>query len=62
MCTWQLNETSIIVDAAKYIEELKQKVERLNGDIEAGQNSNHDDQNSWPAVILMTRILSLSQS
>lgn len=50
-----LNETSIIVDAAKYIEELKQKVERLNGDIEAGQNSNHDDQiNSWPAVAVET--------
>ena len=35
-----LNKTSIIVDASKYIEELKQKVERLNRDIAStAQNS-----------------------
>lgn len=37
---WQLNETSIIVDASKYIEELKQKVESLNQNIVSGQSSN----------------------
>ncbi|XP_050938750.1 uncharacterized protein LOC103496601 isoform X3 [Cucumis melo] len=36
----QLNKASIIVDASKYIEELKQKVERLNQDISTVQNSN----------------------
>ncbi|KAL0557035.1 hypothetical protein IC582_005553 [Cucumis melo] len=35
-----LNKASIIVDASKYIEELKQKVERLNQDISTVQNSN----------------------
>ncbi|XP_038884498.1 uncharacterized protein LOC120075304 isoform X3 [Benincasa hispida] len=37
----QLNKASIIVDASKYIEELKQKVERLNQDISTVQNSIH---------------------
>lgn len=37
---WKLNKTSIIVDASKYIEELKQKVERLNRNIAStAQNS-----------------------
>ncbi|XP_038884497.1 uncharacterized protein LOC120075304 isoform X2 [Benincasa hispida] len=36
-----LNKASIIVDASKYIEELKQKVERLNQDISTVQNSIH---------------------
>ncbi|XP_057979422.1 uncharacterized protein LOC131165539 [Malania oleifera] len=36
-----LNETSIIMDASKYIEELKQKVERLNQDVASPQNSHH---------------------
>ncbi|XP_044509689.1 uncharacterized protein LOC123228375 isoform X2 [Mangifera indica] len=35
-----LNKTSIIVDASKYIAELKQKVERLNQDMENAQTSN----------------------
>ncbi|XP_019053260.1 PREDICTED: uncharacterized protein LOC104597218 isoform X4 [Nelumbo nucifera] len=37
-----LNKTSIIVDASKYIEELKEKVEKLNQDIAAAQNSSND--------------------
>ncbi|XP_022993986.1 uncharacterized protein LOC111489817 isoform X3 [Cucurbita maxima] len=37
----QLNKASIIVDASKYIEELKQKVERLNQDISTVQTSIH---------------------
>ncbi|XP_059625321.1 uncharacterized protein LOC132268499 [Cornus florida] len=44
-----LSETSIIVDASKYIEELKHKVERLNEDIAIATNSSH--QNSWPVQI-----------
>ncbi|XWS44069.1 hypothetical protein CRYUN_Cryun15aG0012900 [Craigia yunnanensis] len=44
-----LNKTSIIVDASKYIEELKQKVERLNQDIAAAQTSN--DQNPLPMQV-----------
>ncbi|EEF41534.1 transcription factor SCREAM2 [Ricinus communis] len=38
-----LNKTSIIVDATKYIGELKQKVERLNQDIAAAQTSSHQN-------------------
>ncbi|XVE67779.1 hypothetical protein DITRI_Ditri09bG0015500 [Diplodiscus trichospermus] len=44
-----MNKTSIIVDASKYIEELKQKVERLNQDISAAQTSN--DQNPLPMQV-----------
>ncbi|XWS30448.1 hypothetical protein CRYUN_Cryun24cG0118700 [Craigia yunnanensis] len=44
-----LNKTSIIVDASKYIEELKQKVESLNQDISAAQTSN--DQNPLPMQV-----------
>ncbi|KAK9913820.1 hypothetical protein M0R45_037627 [Rubus argutus] len=44
-----LNQTSIIVDASKYIEELKQKVERLNQDI-ANATSSHD-QNPLPVQV-----------
>ncbi|KAL4587181.1 hypothetical protein LXL04_000048 [Taraxacum kok-saghyz] len=41
-----VHKTSIIVDAAKYIEELKEKVERLGGDI---TNSSQD--NSLPMQV-----------
>ncbi|KAF9599485.1 hypothetical protein IFM89_038579 [Coptis chinensis] len=44
------NNTSIIIEASKYIEELKQKVERLNQDIATAQNSGHDQ----PAVTVET--------
>ncbi|KAB2011678.1 hypothetical protein ES319_D09G036700v1 [Gossypium barbadense] len=47
-----VNKTTIIVDASKYIEELKQKVERLNQDISAAQTSN--DQNALPMVAVET--------
>nr|WKE35235.1 basic helix-loop-helix family protein [Rosa persica] len=47
-----LNQTSIIVDASKYIEELKQKVEKLNQDI-ANAASSHD-QNQLPVVAVET--------
>lgn len=46
---WQLNKTSIIIDASKYIEELKQKVERLNEDLAVAQNP--IDQNPLPMVL-----------
>lgn len=48
LCLWQLNKASIIVDASRYINELKQKVERLNQDIGTSQSS--EAQNSLPAV------------
>ncbi|XP_043723535.1 uncharacterized protein LOC122670646 [Telopea speciosissima] len=47
-----INKTSIIVDASKYIEELKQKVERLNQDIATSQNSS--DPNPLPMVTVET--------
>ncbi|KAM1054165.1 hypothetical protein FF1_001587 [Malus domestica] len=47
-----LNKTSIIVDASKYIEELKQKVERLNQDIANAQTtSSSSDQNPLPGQV-----------
>ncbi|OAY46370.1 transcription factor SCREAM2 [Manihot esculenta] len=47
-----LNKSSIIVDATRYIEELKQKVERLNQDLEAAQTSSQ--QNPLPVVTVET--------
>lgn len=47
-----INKSSIILDASKYIEELKQKVERLNEDISAAQSSNY--QNSKHKVTVQT--------
>ncbi|XP_022741267.1 transcription factor bHLH61-like [Durio zibethinus] len=48
-----LNKTSIIIDASKYIEELKQKVERLNHDITAAAQTSND-QNPLPMVTVET--------
>ncbi|XP_019254063.1 PREDICTED: transcription factor SCREAM2 [Nicotiana attenuata] len=52
-----INETSIIVDASKYIQELKHKVERLNHDITttttAAQSSTNNT-SSWPQVEVET--------
>ncbi|KAK7861340.1 transcription factor bhlh93 [Quercus suber] len=44
-----LNENSIIIDASKYIQELKQKVERLNQDIATSRTSS--DQNPLPVLV-----------
>uniref|UniRef100_A0A5B7BZA0 Plant bHLH transcription factor ACT-like domain-containing protein n=1 Tax=Davidia involucrata TaxID=16924 RepID=A0A5B7BZA0_DAVIN len=44
-----VNKTSIIVDASKYIEELKEKVERLNQEVSSSQISNN--QNSLPVQV-----------
>lgn len=49
MFNWQLDKTSIILDATKYIEELKQKVERLNEDINTSAETSKD-QNHLPMV------------
>ncbi|KAM7491867.1 hypothetical protein LguiA_034788 [Lonicera macranthoides] len=43
-----VSETSIIVDASKYIEELKDKVERLNEEV--ASTSTNQLHNSWPLV------------
>ncbi|KAL2332813.1 hypothetical protein Fmac_014026 [Flemingia macrophylla] len=43
-----LNKTSTIIDASKYIQELKQKVERLSHDVANAQTSSH--QNTLPMV------------
>ncbi|XP_072984973.1 transcription factor bHLH61-like [Typha latifolia] len=47
-----LNDTSIIIDASKYIEELKQKVIRLNQEIACAQNIVLD--NPLPMVTVET--------
>ncbi|XP_024018407.1 uncharacterized protein LOC21395517 [Morus notabilis] len=51
-----LNETSIIVDASKYIEDLKQKVERLNRGITSGRTSS--DENAIPASSITLMLFS----
>ncbi|KAK4273765.1 hypothetical protein QN277_017098 [Acacia crassicarpa] len=47
-----LNRTAILMDASKYLAELKQKVERLNQDIATAQTSS--DQNPLPTVTVET--------
>ncbi|XP_018838875.1 transcription factor bHLH61-like isoform X3 [Juglans regia] len=49
---FQLNDSSIVLDASKYIEELKQKVEILNQDLETAQTSS--DQNPLPVATVET--------
>lgn len=49
---WKINKTSIIMDATKYIEELKQKVERLvNQDMATTAQTEIDHQNPLPMVL-----------
>ncbi|XAR66003.1 hypothetical protein NMG60_11012038 [Bertholletia excelsa] len=47
-----MNNTSILIDASKYIEGLKQKVETLKQDITTAQRS--VDQDPWPVVDVKT--------
>ncbi|EXB42385.1 hypothetical protein L484_021979 [Morus notabilis] len=47
-----MNKASIIVDASKYINELKQKVSRLNQEI--GTSQTPIDENQLPAVTVET--------
>ncbi|XP_010554988.1 PREDICTED: uncharacterized protein LOC104824590 [Tarenaya hassleriana] len=49
-----VNETSIIVDASKYIQELKQKVENINEEIEAEQSSSSGQADPFPMVTVET--------
>ncbi|KAK3020891.1 hypothetical protein RJ639_047203, partial [Escallonia herrerae] len=48
-CVLKVNETSIVVDASKYIGELKEKVERLHRDVGTSQASS--DHNSSPMQV-----------
>ncbi|TMW93888.1 hypothetical protein EJD97_011022 [Solanum chilense] len=51
-----LSESSIIVDASKYIQELKHKVERLNQDITTTtpQTNSNNNTSSWPQIEVET--------
>ncbi|KAH7865495.1 hypothetical protein Vadar_007407 [Vaccinium darrowii] len=49
-----VNKTSIIVDASKYIEELKEKVEKLNQTVAASQSSS--DRNSLPMQVVVETV------
>ncbi|KAH0658217.1 hypothetical protein KY289_026965 [Solanum tuberosum] len=52
-----LSESSIIVDASKYIQELKHKVERLNEDITTTttpQTNSNNKTSSWPQIEVET--------
>ncbi|XVE84094.1 hypothetical protein DITRI_Ditri16bG0141800 [Diplodiscus trichospermus] len=46
-----LNKTSIIIDASKYIQELKQKVERLNQDIAVATQTPNDQNPLMPMQV-----------
>ncbi|VVB02896.1 unnamed protein product [Arabis nemorensis] len=48
------NETSIIMDASKYIQKLKQKVERFNEDTTAEQSSREPTDSTTPMVTVET--------
>ncbi|CAK9160602.1 unnamed protein product [Ilex paraguariensis] len=47
------SETSIIIDASNYIQELKQKVERLNQETETVKKSSEQTY-SWPTLTVET--------
>ncbi|CAL9187799.1 unnamed protein product [Musa hybrid cultivar] len=47
-----LRKSSIILDASKYIKELKQKIQRLNQEIESAHSTVHD--NPLPSVTVQT--------
>ncbi|CAN4101464.1 unnamed protein product [Withania somnifera] len=50
-----ISESSIIVDASKYIQELKHKVERLNQDITTSAPQNNSNiKTSWPQIEVET--------
>ncbi|CAH2058621.1 unnamed protein product [Thlaspi arvense] len=48
------NETSIIMDASKYIQKLKKKVERFNEDTTAEQSSSEPTDPTTPMVTVET--------
>ncbi|KAK4342642.1 hypothetical protein RND71_038458 [Anisodus tanguticus] len=49
-----VNKTSIIAHASKYIEELKERIDKLNEDVSTSQPSHHNDQDYLPAVTVET--------
>jgi hypothetical protein len=51
MGNWQMNKASIIVDASKYIEELKQKVEGMNSEL-GNVESSTTQMDEQPMVVL----------
>ncbi|XP_060202569.1 transcription factor bHLH61-like [Lycium barbarum] len=49
------NKTSIIAHASKYIEELKERIDKLNEDVSTSQPSHdHDNEDSLPVVTVET--------
>ncbi|KAL3653423.1 hypothetical protein CASFOL_003104 [Castilleja foliolosa] len=48
-----MDEGSIVLDASNYIKDLKQKVEKLNGEIATAESSTRG-QNVWPRVRVET--------
>ncbi|KAJ8551029.1 hypothetical protein K7X08_000399 [Anisodus acutangulus] len=49
-----VNKTSIVAHASKYIQELKERIDKLNEDVSTSQPSHDDDQHSLPAVTVET--------
>lgn len=49
---WQMNKASIIVDASKYIEELKQKVVGMNSELGMVESST-PEMNEQPMVLIL---------
>ncbi|KAL3328052.1 hypothetical protein AABB24_035622 [Solanum stoloniferum] len=43
-----VNKTSIIAHASKYIEELKETIDKLNEDVSTSQPSHHDHEDALP--------------
>nr|GLL26979.1 transcription factor bHLH61-like [Ipomoea trifida]GMC91988.1 transcription factor bHLH61-like [Ipomoea batatas]GMC93819.1 transcription factor bHLH61-like [Ipomoea batatas]GMC95421.1 transcription factor bHLH61-like [Ipomoea batatas]GMC97670.1 transcription factor bHLH61-like [Ipomoea batatas] len=49
-----VNKASIIMDASRYIEELKGRVDKLNEDVSSSQPSEDDTQTALPVVTVET--------
>uniref|UniRef100_M1CIW7 DNA binding protein n=1 Tax=Solanum tuberosum TaxID=4113 RepID=M1CIW7_SOLTU len=49
-----VNKTSIIAHASKYIEELKERIDKLNEDVSTSQPSHHDHEDALPEVTVET--------
>ncbi|KAK6779885.1 hypothetical protein RDI58_022069 [Solanum bulbocastanum] len=47
-----VNKTSIIAHASKYIEELKERIDKLNEDVSTSQPSQHDHEDALPEVTI----------
>jgi hypothetical protein len=53
---WQMNKASIIVDASKYIQDLKQKVEGLNSELGSIVESSTLQMDDQPKVFIFSII------